>query len=351
MTRLLTDAKRMSVDTLWYNMLSLMQQLNIHVQRESFKARLKKICDMCGVRRDQLNLITGARAELYFNGSWESVSFDAIDELAAKGTDIIVIEKEGIPDELREFADKYGIAMVNSRGYLTEFAHDLMIAARNSGANIIVITDYDLTGINLASKCKGVLWITMDDDTLDYFKLNKFGTSDGYNKELVVNATNKKLIRRVTELMEKDSRFSDLDIEFLKFKRIEINAVLAKVGAEKFWKFIMFTLKKYYPKRNYNRAIERPSKDPDMDETDLYPPAVRSLILHVRDIRDGAVETTEKQIVVDQQNIEGFLEVAEQRKKNKDLVRQVVADNEDIKKIELEVAKLCRNNGIDILED
>jgi hypothetical protein len=348
MTRLLTDAKRMSIDTLWYNLLSLMQQLNIHVKRESFKARLKKICDMCGIRRDQLNLITGARAELYFNGTWESVSFDAIDELAAKGTDIIFIEKEGIPDELREFADKYGIAMVNSRGYLTEFAHDLMIAARSSGANIVVITDYDLSGVNLASKCsEDAIWITMDDETLAYFHLDKHRDA----KELVINATNTKLISSVTKLRDNDIRFCNLDITFLATKRIEINAVLAKVGPEKFWEFIMFILKKHYPKRNYNRAIELPSKDPDMDETDLYPPAIRSLFLHVREVRDTTVKTTEEQIESEQEEVEGFLEVEEQKKKNVDRVKKVIADNEDVKKIEAEIAELCHNMGIDISED
>lgn len=126
----LTDAKTISVDTLWYDLLGLMERLGIKVQRKSFKARLKAICDKAAIRRDQLNIITGARAELYFNGKWESVSFDKIEELSAEGTDILFIEKEGIPDELKEFADKWGIAMVNSRGYLTEFAHDLMMAAR-----------------------------------------------------------------------------------------------------------------------------------------------------------------------------------------------------------------------------
>lgn len=112
-----------------------------------------------------------------------------------------------------------------------------MISARKSGANILIITDYDLSGITLASKCsKGVLWITMDDATLAFFNLSKLNpdptAEDPYNKELVVNATNKKLIKSVTELKYNDSRFKDLDITFLIVKRIEINAVLAKVGAE-----------------------------------------------------------------------------------------------------------------------
>ena len=138
----------------------------------------------------------------------------------AKGTDVIFIEKVGIPDELKEHADKYGVAMVNSRGYLTEFAHDLMIAAERAGANIMIITDYDLSGVNLASKCKNVLWITMDDETLAWFGLDKYRDA----KKLVVSATNTKLIDNVTKLRDNDIRFSSLDITFLKTKRIEINA-------------------------------------------------------------------------------------------------------------------------------
>lgn len=302
-SELLTNQKPISIDTLWYNLLGLMERLGIKVKRESFKARLKKICDKAGIRRDQLNLITGARAEQYFNGSWSSVSFDKIEELSAKGTDILFIEKVGIPDELKEFADKWGIAMVNSRGYLTEFAHDLMVSASNSGANIMIMTDYDLSGVNLASKCsEDAIWITMDEETLAYFNLDK--ERDAH--KLVVEATNTKLVDSVTSLKNEDIRFSNIDVEFLSTKRIEINAVLAEVGDVRFWEFVMYKLKEAYPKRNYNRAIELPSQDPDADETDLYPPAIKSLFLHVRKVRDTTVETTEKEIAEEQKEIDSL---------------------------------------------
>ena len=230
--------KTRSPDTIWYLLLPVMEKLNIHVSREYFKTLLKKICDKCGKKRSEIGIITGARAELYFGGRWESVSFDAIEELAQKGTDIIFIEKEGIIDELKSHADKYGIAMVNSRGYLTEYAHDLIEAAKESGANIIIITDYDLSGINLASKCsEDIPWVTMDDSTLEYFGLQKDNT-------IVVNVTNKKLIERVQEIIEEDARFADLDIDFLMTSRIEINAVIAQVGDLRFWKFIMDKLQR-----------------------------------------------------------------------------------------------------------
>lgn len=334
--------KTRSPDTIWYLNLPAMEKLNIHVTREYFKSLLKKICDKYGKKRSEIGIITGARAELYFDGRWESVSLDAIDELAQKGTDIVFIEKEGIIDELKPHADKYGIAMVNSRGYLTEYAHDLIEAAKESGANIIIITDYDLSGVNLASKCgKHVHWITMEDSTLQYFGLQK-------DSSIVVNATNKKLIGRIEEIIEEDARFADLDIDFLRTNRIEINAIIAQVGDIRFWKFIMDKLQELYPTRNYNRAIELPSQDLENDETDLYTNAIKKLIIQVRDTVQIAVDETEKKIESELERVNGFLEVESQKKKNQDLVMKAISENVEIQQIESRVAKLCKSLGIDL---
>jgi hypothetical protein len=337
-----TKTKKMrSHDTAWYLLLDKMQNADIHVTREWFKTLIKKICDAAGIKRADYGLITGARADFYFDGGWQSVSFEAIIELAAKGTDIIFIEKQGIIDELKEFADKYGIAMVNSRGYLTEYAHDLIKAAKISGANIILITDYDLSGINLASKCdESVYYITMDDSTLDYFGLPK-------DERIVVDATNKGLIKTVKKIVQIDSRFANVDINFLKQSRIEINAVLAQVGDERFSNFLMDKIGERFPTRNYNRAIPPPSKDEDADEIDLYPKGMKRLIKYYRDKVSEIVEDEEAQIVKEQEKVQGFLDVAEQKKKNKERVMKVIAEDQDINKIESRVAELCDSLGID----
>jgi hypothetical protein len=334
--------KTRSPDTIWYLLLPVMEKYNIDVSRKYFKTLLKNICNKFAKKRSEIGVITGARAEMYFDGRWESVSFDAIEELAQKGTDIVFIEKEGIIDELKEHADKYGIAMVNSRGYLVEYAHDLIDTAKSSGANIIIITDYDLSGVNVAAKCgKHVHWITMDDTTLKYFGLAK-------DKRIVVRATNTKLIDHIKEIMQTDKRFAELDIEFLKTSRIEINAVIAAVGDIRFWKFIVDKLRELYPTRNYNRAIKLPSKDLEDDETDLYPNAIKKLILHIREVVEEVVEEPEKKISSEQEKVKGFLEIEVQKKKNKEIVMKVIAGNDEIKKIESSTNKLCESLGIDL---
>ena len=135
-------------------------------------------------------------------------------------------------------------------------------------------------------------------------------------------------------MQEIDDRFADLDIEFLKTSRIEINAVIAAVGDQRFWKFILDSLRGLYPIRNYNRAIELPSNDTDADEIDLYPNAIKKIILHVRKIAADAVEEIEEKIISEQENVEDFLEVHKKKQEIKDLVIKTIAENENIKRIE-----------------
>ncbi|MGH9927067.1 MAG: hypothetical protein ACRD5B_17000, partial [Nitrososphaeraceae archaeon] len=190
---------------------------------------------------------------------------------------------------------------------------------------------------------KYVHWITMDDATLRYFGLAK-------DKRIVVMATNTKLIEHIKEIMQTDERFAELDIEFLKTSRIEINAVIAAVGDKDFWKFIMDKLQELYPIRNYNRAIKLPSKDLEDDETDIYPNAIKKLILYIREVIEEVVQEPEKKIESEQKKVNGFLEVEVQKKKNKEIVMKVIADNGEIKKIESRAAKLCESLGIDLTE-
>ena len=41
------------------------------------------------------------------------------------GTDLVIIEKEGTVEVLGPFADKYGIALLYTRGFLTEVSRNL----------------------------------------------------------------------------------------------------------------------------------------------------------------------------------------------------------------------------------
>ena len=91
-------------------------------EREHITASIKDVCEEMGVKRHELGIIAAARAQLYFRGQSYGVGFDEISKLTEIGTDLIIIEKEGAVEALGPFADKYGIALLYTRGFATEYA-------------------------------------------------------------------------------------------------------------------------------------------------------------------------------------------------------------------------------------
>jgi hypothetical protein len=72
--------------------------------------------------REDLGIIAGARASLYFDGKWENVDMDEIVALAEKGTDLVFIEKRGVIEIVSKYIGQYGIAFCNTQGHFTEYA-------------------------------------------------------------------------------------------------------------------------------------------------------------------------------------------------------------------------------------
>jgi hypothetical protein len=348
--------KRWTQNTGWYLFLPIMEQavrdklISKIVTRDYFKKLLNNLCKAAGIKREDIGIIAGVRAELYFDGAWTSVSFDAIDELAEKGTDIVFIEKEGVPEVLTEYADKYGIAMVNTRGYLTEYGKDLMTAAKKSGANVVIMTDYDLTGINIASHSpKDMPWIGIDDTTLEYFNLNRQDS----RSNLTAEATNSRIIGSVRKKVAGDERFRSVDLEFLKGQRIEIDAILAQVGDERFWENIIYKLKQLYPKRNYNHAISLPERY-SKEKSDLLPNATKKLLRYIMDLIEDGTKETENAIKTEQERVDGFLDVQEQTKKNLERLSMALSKYDNMKKLDnkmMDIWKLPEFNIISIEYD
>lgn len=52
-----------------------------------------------------------------------------------------------IVEVLTEYADKYGVALVNTIGNLTEYGKDLMRAIEASGGHAAILTDYKDYGL------------------------------------------------------------------------------------------------------------------------------------------------------------------------------------------------------------
>jgi hypothetical protein len=64
-----------------------MQELGLKAVRSTIKSLIRKICRKWGITRESIGIFAGARATMYFNGRYSSVSFEAIGALAENGTE------------------------------------------------------------------------------------------------------------------------------------------------------------------------------------------------------------------------------------------------------------------------
>ncbi len=313
----LREIGRWTQSTFFYTVRPRLNQKGLKVDRDYITSQIKPVCEELGYTRDELGIIAAERAQLYFKGQTLGVGFDQLKDLMEKGTDLLVIEKEGIADVLAPFAEKVGIAILNSRGFLTEYATKLSRLAKEKGCNIAILTDLDSSGLIISTKLPNAHRIGIDFDTL--FSLERlYDDLELYREDVEEDVILKKgneSDNHLISLKKYDytipspyNNFSLFDntweemIDYLdKGKRIEIDAVLAKVGSERFWNFILNELDKKFPNRNYNRAIT-------ISEY-VLPKTVDNFIANIQN-KISELQSEERQKIMDKlENTKGFLDV------------------------------------------
>jgi uncharacterized protein with HEPN domain len=146
------------------------------------------------------------------------------------------------------------------------------------------------------------------------------------------------------DLVESDERFTGLvDIDFLKKNKIELDAILAAVGSEELWKYLMEELKESYPVRDYNRAISsRPSL------LNHYPQSIRNLVRYMHNHVDSLISNEREKIEAELGNVEGLIEVERKKEEIDKRLGDIVEADPRLKKIGLELEELITKEGYDI---
>jgi 5S rRNA maturation endonuclease (ribonuclease M5) len=227
----------------------------VRYNRKYITNQIRNVCEKTlGKTRAKLGIVAADRAQLYFRGQWYDIGLDELDQLMHLGTDMLIIEKERVAEVLSTFADKMGIAVLNTRGFLTEYASMLSNLSKKNGCNVAILTDFDVSGLLLARKVSEVYRIGIDFNTLNYFGLQPKDVEEEYRAE---NNHMKPLKEMGPAEGEDESTFYK-NLEYITSKRIEIDSILAKIGNEPFWKYLIQSLVNRFPKRNYNRSIDVP---------------------------------------------------------------------------------------------
>lgn len=306
---------RWTQDSVWYNFQPVLQKYGIVVTRKHVKKLIWVCCKVLEVTRESLGIFAGARATMYFDGDWSSVSFDAIQQLAGNGTDVVIIEKMALVHVLAPYVDKYGVALVNTTGYFTEYGKKLMRAARNAGGHVAIITDYDLYGLHIASKVPDVLRIGIDEETLDYFGLDK--------KDPQIALSYQPRLKKRAFLSH---YVNVIDRQFLENTRIEIDGVLAVVGSERLWEYIMHKLTTSFPKRDYNRVMQEQPRSKS-------PGAIGDIEDYVKYLKHSATDKRWNEIQESLKNVEGMIDIAARRKEVEEELQELVSNDARMKLI------------------
>jgi hypothetical protein len=139
---------------------------NEEIDRDYITGLIKEVCEEdLGVKRE-VEILAADRAQLYFKGEWNDVGLNEIEQLSLYGIALLIIEKEGVAEQ-SVFADEKGIALLNTRGFLTEYAEFLSKKSEKEGCKVAILTDFDASGLVLASKAPNAYRIGIDFGTLN----------------------------------------------------------------------------------------------------------------------------------------------------------------------------------------
>jgi hypothetical protein len=174
---------------------------------------------------------------------------------------------------LAPLAAKAGIALLDTKGYVVQYAKELSFYAQKTGGHLAMISDFDADSFLMsfdvfAKVSQDIYRIGIDYDTIGELtemypehseELNIDTLKESYKPGTSLKRLNKLKDSQYLMLYSIKQQKSYLDdLEYLKEFRIEIDSVQRAIGYRKLWTFIVKKLEKRFPERNYNRAIETP---------------------------------------------------------------------------------------------
>jgi len=222
---------------------------HIGIRRDSFVQAILRDCITMGggdrTYREKLGIKAGVRAQVFHRGREDAVSFDSIERLSDKGSDLIIIEKEGVSEILEPYARQHGVAILNTRGFAAEYAKQVMKIAEQKGGNVFILTDWDASGLTM---------------THNFPNVTRVGVDEALIKE-AGNFAKLHLTRKDVEEEYKpdEKHYKGLTPEEKKQvaeTRVEIDAIMAAVGPAALWKAIELIMTRKAPLRDLSRSIE-----------------------------------------------------------------------------------------------
>jgi hypothetical protein len=329
------DSKRIdkwTQSTVYYRTRKKMMDRRMEpVTRKYITEMIREVCrEKWGLTREGLGVFAADRAQLYFRGKVYDVGIEELPNLMKKGTDLLIIEKEGVAEVLVPYAANYGIAILNTRGFLTDYAEKLTELSEH----VAILSDFDDSGLLLARDIRNIPRIGIDFETINYDfrpKLKRENVEEDYDKPLDKrnHFTN---LRDLAEEGHLDPKIEQV-LPYIRDKRIEIDSVLAEVGNERFWNFCLDKLKGLWKNRNYNRAISIAQ--------DVVPEQIEEFIEDLKEKCNEVTAYRRIEIKAALEDIEGFIGDIDSTEDGVEVqMREVLSEDGDIQSLVTKVEEL-----------
>jgi len=180
----------------------------------------------------------------------------------------------------------------------------------------------------MASKVPDIPRIGIDERTFHYFGLSR--------QVLSIEGQQRLVNYKFLDIFDDKT----IDKEFVKKRRVEIDAVLEQVGDERFWECIMEELTELYPTRNYNRAISMPAAET------LYPMMVQRFLGYINFFTNKITNDEERKIKNDLSEVRGMVDVRKKEKEISDNLKNLVLKDNGMKIIESKIAELLNSDAL-----
>jgi 5S rRNA maturation endonuclease (ribonuclease M5) len=238
------------------------------INREYLTTKIREECEKLGVTREEIGIIAADRAQLYYNGKWSNVGLDEIEAQVDYGTDMTIIEKEGVIMQISLFSNGKRIALLNTRGFLVEYASKLAKLAYEKGCNIYIIVDWDVSGLLIYLKVKKIVpsikRIGVDFETLKDLGLRAEDVEEKYDATKNKHFSSLKgQLEEAAKRAKRDGMKEDIEefeyikknLAYLERNRIEINSITVRLNDNaKFWNWIEDKLRFWFPYRDFTRS-------------------------------------------------------------------------------------------------
>ena len=194
----------------------------------------------------------------------------------------------------------------------------------------------------IAHQVPEVFRIGIDEETLeDLGILNKIHDLEEYYEP------NKNQLKTVEE--DVDGDYTDVDLDYLKEMRIEIDAVMREVGPAQFWEWIVTKLTDELGKDlNYNRAIDIPQANEFVpDELDTF---YNLVVDKIGNVLEPEREAKENELEHYDASIEGIIKnVSDYEESMRDDFWTIVDEKANVEAIVKDLKKLIKKHGAPML--